>query len=206
MSFCTACGKSVLDGAKFCTSCGAALSAAAADPEPSLSTTKAAAATALAMAPAEPESPATSYEPAPGGDSSSAFLIVGLALLVLIVLAVSAIFYFRGQSSKKTASPPAAAAAPSKTTGPAPNLNLANYPGSTPMAVIDGGQDVIAAFRTRDTPQQVIGFYKVRFPVSTTTGDERQSELQAELPDGQRIRVHAEQGSGGTEVHIIRDR
>jgi len=86
-------------------------------------------------------------------------------------------------------------------------LNLGAYPGSTAVAVTDeSAGEVIAAFQTRDTPQQVIGYYKIRFPVANTSDEEGKSELRAALPNGQQILIQASVQANGTEVHIIRER
>ena len=84
------------------------------------------------------------------------------------------------------------------------NLNLAAYPGATAVAVTsDSGENVIAAFQTRDTPQQVIQYYRVRFPVSDTVGQEGQSELWATLANSKRIVVRATQQPNGSRVDIV---
>jgi hypothetical protein len=84
------------------------------------------------------------------------------------------------------------------------SLNLAAYPGATPVAVASApGLDVVAAFHTRDTANQVIGFYKVRFPIADITSEEGKSELRAALPNAGHVRIRAESQGSGTDVWII---
>ncbi len=85
-------------------------------------------------------------------------------------------------------------------------MNLGNYPGATPAAIATlTGETVVAGFLTRDTPQQVIGFYKIRFPVSTTAETDSKSELSATLPGGQRVRVQAQSQGSNTQVMILQE-
>ena len=68
----------------------------------------------------------------------------------------------------------------------------------------DTGENVIAAFQTKDTPQQVVGYYKVRFPISEVSSNDGQMELRAALPSAGRVIVRATPQDRGTLVHIIR--
>jgi hypothetical protein len=158
------------------------------------------------------------------GGESRVLVIVGILLFVAIVAGVGTIFYMRHQPSEKatpkgTATGVESRTAEAGTQGAAPdsaagesdpyirNLNLGAYPGSTAIAVTDESSgEVIAAFRTRDTPQQVIGYYKIRFPVSNASDSEGRSELRAALPNGQQISIQASAQANGTEVQITRER
>jgi zinc ribbon protein len=113
--------------------------------------------------------------------------------------------------------PTSSAPAPVSTPAPTPSapaladsirvMNLGNYPGATPVAIATlTGETVVAGFLTRDTPQQVMQFYKVRFPVSTTTESEGKADLNAILPDGAHLRIHAEPQGPNTQVMILQAR
>ncbi len=85
-------------------------------------------------------------------------------------------------------------------------MNLGNYPGATPVAIATlTGETVVAGFLTRDTPHQVVQFYKIRFPVSTTTENEGKGELSATLPGGERIRIQAEPQGTNTQVMVLQE-
>jgi len=86
-------------------------------------------------------------------------------------------------------------------------MNLGNYPAATPVAIATfTGETVVAGFLTRDTPQQVMQFYKIRFPSSTTNESERKAELFATLPGGERIRIQAQPQGSSTQVMILQER
>jgi hypothetical protein len=98
-----------------------------------------------------------------------------------------------------------AASTPSEGDAYLRSLNLGSYPGSTPAAITtDTTENVVSAFQTRDTPQQVIGYYKVRFPVADTIGDSSKSELRAAFPGGAHVVIRAMQQPNGSLVYIIR--
>ncbi|HEU5401998.1 MAG TPA: zinc ribbon domain-containing protein [Terriglobales bacterium] len=86
-------------------------------------------------------------------------------------------------------------------------MNLGNYPGATPVAIATlTGETVVAGFLTRDTPQQVMQFYKIRFPVSATTESEGKTELSATLPGGERIRIQAQPQGVNTQVMVLQEK
>ena len=86
-------------------------------------------------------------------------------------------------------------------------MNLGNYPGATPVAIATlTGETVVAGFLTRDTPHQVMQFYRVRFPVATTNESEGKAELSATLPGGERIRIQAQPQGSNTQVMVLQER
>jgi hypothetical protein len=86
-------------------------------------------------------------------------------------------------------------------------MNLGNYPAATPVAIATlTGETVVAGFLTRDTPQQVVQFYKVRFPASTSSETEGTAELSAILPGGERIRIQAVPQGTNTQVMVLQER
>lgn len=85
-------------------------------------------------------------------------------------------------------------------------MNLGNYPGAMPVGIATlTGETVVAGFLTRDTPHQVVQFYKIRFPVSTTAESEGKAELSATLPGGQRIRIQAVPQGTNTQVMVLQE-
>ncbi len=135
---------------------------------------------------------------------SASRLPVFVVTIVVVVLGVAGTIYLLGNihsgnrdaGSGSVASPADALIR---------SLNLPQYPGSKPAIVSSNStEEIIAAFQTRDTPQQVMGFYKIRFPVADTLGQQGQSELRATLATGEHIVVRAASQSEGTLVTIIR--
>ena len=202
MSFCTSCGRALEVGARFCTSCG----------NPVQSTSVSSANPPVVVAPA-PTPELVSVPPLADvpfsterNRPSMPLIVVGIVLVILIGLAVGSTLYMR----KEPASNAAPKSVDNASNSPDAddylrNLNLASYPGSTPAAITtDSTENVITAFQTRDTPQQVIGYYKVRFPVADTIGDAEKSELRAALPNGAHVVIRAMQQASGSLVYIIR--
>jgi hypothetical protein len=136
---------------------------------------------------------------------SQYFVVICIGLILLIGAGVSAILYLRNQSAAKVESQPATSTVPGTATGDyLHSLNLGNYPGATPVAIATlNGETVIAGFLTRDKPEQVVQFYRVRFPISEITLAGATSHLSATLPDGQRIRIDAEPQGANTQVKIV---
>jgi hypothetical protein len=127
-----------------------------------------------------------------------AVFVLGIVALALVL---GAFFYFRNFAKPGT-QPPGVALSPADAY--IQSLNLAAYPGATPVAVAGApGQDVVAAFHTRDTADQVIEFYKVRFPIADSTREEGKSELRAALPSGGHVRIRADAQGNGTDVWIV---
>jgi hypothetical protein len=146
-----------------------------------------------------PISPSSGVSPVVG--------IICVVLLLLIGIAVSATLYLHNQRKPKVEAEKAAASSPV----PAPEddyiraLNLGNYPAATPVAIVTlTGETVIAGFVTKDRPDQVMQYYKVRFPISDVVSDSAGSHLSATLPNNQRIRIDAEPQGNGTQVKIVR--
>lgn len=107
-----------------------------------------------------------------------------------------------GSTSTASAPPPVAPVADSVRA-----MNLGNYPGANPVAIATlTGETVVAGFLTRDTPQQVMQFYKIRFPSSTTNEIEGKAELFATLPGGERIRIQAQPQGSNTQVMVLQER
>lgn len=85
-------------------------------------------------------------------------------------------------------------------------MSLGNYPGATPVAIATlTGETVVAGFLTRDTPQQVMQYYRVRFPASTTAESQGRTELSATLPGGERIRIQAQSQGTNTQVMVLQE-
>jgi Flp pilus assembly protein TadG len=157
-------------------------------------------------APVAPVTPV--YETAAPTSNSSAFIvIICIILLILIGGTVAASLYVHNQRKPKEAAAESGSAAQQA----APDdtyiraLNLGNYPAATPVAIVTlNGETVVAGFVTRDRPDQVMQFYKVRFPIAEVTVDNLGSHLSAALPNDQRIRIDAEPQGSSTQVKIIR--
>jgi hypothetical protein len=217
MNFCTSCGKQLETGTQFCTSCGQHIET----PSSSASSIpNSVQATARAAAPAQ----APEYTTAPQwddpvakevGGTPTALIAIGIVLVILIGIGVGVTLYMRNQVKNKASAVQTrveqanggsiGSDKSSSTDAYLRSLNLGAYPGSTPATIsTDTTEDVISAFQTRDTPQQVIGYYKVRFPVADTIGAPGQSELRAALPSGHII-VRATQQGSGSLVYIIRE-
>ena len=222
MALCTVCGTTLEADARFCTKCGTSVqpapTPAAILAEPSVSSATPGAATGTAVAPKasapspEPpvESPATysfpSSDPtAPKSSLSQYFVVICIGLILLIGAGISAILYLRTQSPATPGSQAPVWTEPASATGDyLYSLNLGNYPGATPVAVVNlNGETVVAGFVTRDKPEQVVQFYKVRFPISEVTAEGATSHLTATLPNGQRIRIDAEPQGANTQVKIV---
>jgi hypothetical protein len=139
----------------------------------------------------------------------SPFVIVVCAILILLIgIAISATVYLHNQRKSKVAAENAAATA-SERIPPDDSyiraLNLGNYPAATPVAIVTlNGETVVAGFVTRDRPEQVMQFYKVRFPISDMATDNAGAHLSATLPNNQRIRIDAEPQGTGTQVKVVR--
>jgi Flp pilus assembly protein TadG len=171
-----------------------------------------AAGVATAIAESVPEVPANAYvseapiEPSAG--VSPFVIIVCVVLILLIGIAISATLYLHNQRKPKVAAEKAASIA-SERTAPDDNyiraLNLGNYPAATPVAIVTlNGETVVAGFVTKDRPDQVMQFYKVRFPISDMATDNAGAHLSATLPNNQRIRIDAEPQGTGTQVKVVR--
>jgi hypothetical protein len=160
-------------------------------------------------APDAPSSPPVFYETpiAETSGVSPAVIVISIVLILLIGMAVAASLYLRNQSKPKVEAQKAAAVAAQ----PAPEdsyiraLNLGNYPAATPVAIVTlNGETVLAGFVTRDRPDQVMQYYRVRLPISDVTTENAASHLSATLPNHQRIRIDAEPQGTNTQVKIVR--
>lgn len=201
MGYCTNCGNALGPAAKFCTSCGTP--AAVAETTPSQTTqpiagVNAAAAASPATTPIETSYPGPVDFPSQASGRGKLVFVLGI---IALAVAAGAFFYFHVSAKPGTQAPGVAL---SPVDAYIQSLNLAAYPGSTPVAVASApGQDVVAAFHTRDSADQVIGFYKVRFPMADISSEEGKSELRAALPNGGHMRIRAESQGSGTDVWII---
>lgn len=212
MTFCTGCGKSLEDGVRFCTNCGIRVKAEGSATAPPTSTAiPAAVAAAPAVEPTQPQlspTPSPDYStPVAASSPNSAFVvIICVILLVLIGGAVSAAMYIRNQRAPKAAAEREEAGQQlSSEDSYLKALNLGSYPGATPVAIVTlNGETVVAGFVTRDRPEQVMQYYKVRFPISELTTDTAGAHLSATLPNQQRIRIDASPQGTATQVKIVR--
>lgn len=219
MNFCTNCGKPLDEGAMFCTSCGSPVSVksqtTAAGAVPALAVAKAPEAETVPVA--APSAVQGLEFPAPDFSSPHRSGSLGTVLIVMVIVVVVGVggtllvlgrIHKSGETPASTATPAPSGANNDGGTSDADayirNLHLASYPGATAAAVTsENGENVIAAFQTRDTPQQVVGYYKVRFPISETTTSDGQMELRAALPDRGGVIVRATAQGSGTLVNII---
>jgi hypothetical protein len=232
MAFCTSCGKPLENRARFCANCGMAVAASAAMAAtlPEASSVPAGALTAAAASPAQspvapaeaaaqgtetPAVPALAELPLAPEPAISPFLVIICIILVLLIGAgIAATLYLRNQSKpnseaqaglKAPGAPPAASRSP-VIPDSIRALNLGNYPGATPVAITTlSGDTVVAGFLTKDRPEQVIQFYKIRFPVSSATSTEGKAQLSARLPAGERIRIDAQPQGASTQVMIVQE-
>jgi hypothetical protein len=204
MSICGGCGKSLEDGARFCTNCGIRVQAPTTVTDSAASSLGA----APAMAPSVPESVAVLpvSEMAPASSGFPFAVIISVVLILLIGAAVSATLYLHNQSRPKVEAQRVAASAQSNNDDDYIHaLNLGSYPGASPVAIATlSGETVIAGFVTRDRPEQVMQYYKVRFPISEVTAENAVSHLLASLPNNQRIRIDADSQGTNTQVKIVR--
>jgi hypothetical protein len=149
---------------------------------------------------------------------SPIFVIICVVMLVLISCGIAGTVYLQRQGKAKTQQTAASnSTSNSSTPVPVPSpatpvadsiraMNLGSYPGATPVAVATlSGETVVAGFLTRDTPQQVMQYYKIRFPVSTMSESEGRAELSTNLPGGERIRIHAEPQGSNTQVIVLQE-
>ena len=168
-------------------------------------------ATAAAREPSTPTAapipPVSEIPISPSSGVSPIVVIICVVLLLLIGIAVSATLYLHNQRKPKVEAEKTAASslAPAPEDGYIRALNLGNYPAATPVAIVTlNGETVIAGFITKDRPDQVMQFYKVRFPISDVASDSSGSHLSATLPNNQRIRIDAEPQGNGTQVKVVR--
>jgi len=188
MGFCTQCGSSFEAGAQFCTRCGARSVGAVASEVAS-------AGAGTAVQPAlEPVMPL----PLKGAPNSNKPMII--AVIVVLLVAGGAAYYFFSQPKSSVPAPIVNGSQSSSTT--LETYGLQNYPGARPTPVFgDGAGRVIAAFETSDSPEQVMGFYRVRFPVSEVISAETGLVLTADM-NGSGIEVRAEPMAHGSRVQI----
>ncbi len=84
------------------------------------------------------------------------------------------------------------------------SLNLGNYPNATPVAIATlSGEKVISGFLTKDRPEQVMQFYKIRFPVSEVSTNGPNALMTATLANGQVVRIYAEPQGASTQVRVV---
>ena len=170
-----------------------------------------------AYAPQASTLPGTELPIAPESSISPFFLIICVVLVLLIGAGIAGTVYLQKQRAPKAkaeqsqtpAQSASAPATPAPATPPAiPDsvrvLNLGNYPGATPVAIATlTGETVIAGFLTHDTPQQVIQFYKIHFPISSQQESEGKAQLSATLRENQRFRIEAQPQTPNTQVIIF---
>jgi hypothetical protein len=212
MSTCSGCGKSLEDGVRFCTNCGIRVQPGAASPATSVdaSGNSSVAASAPARIAPEPQPvpivPVSDMAPAP---RVSPFVIIVCVVLVLLIgFAVLSALYLHSQSGPKVAAQKSEASAQSVAQDDyIHNLNLGSYPAATPVAIVTlNGESVVAGFVTRDRPDQVMQYYKVRFPIAEVSSENGTSHLAATLPNDQKIRIDAQPQGANTQVKIVRVR
>ncbi|HEX6878984.1 MAG TPA: hypothetical protein VF135_01350, partial [Terriglobales bacterium] len=65
------------------------------------------------------------------------------------------------------------------------------------------GEKIISGFLTKDRPEQVMQFYKIRFPVSEVSVNGPNAMMTATLANGQVVRIYAEPQGTSTQVRIV---
>ncbi len=209
MKFCTHCGAVVDAENRFCTSCGARVEPLSGEAPAPLQASAAAAQSAVAAQPAIAAQPALAPaevadtappEPVEVTTRSGPSLAMILAMAVLAVAIIGVGYLMLSGRSHRSAPAPII----DGTQGtPAPqSYGLEKYPGARPIAVYgNAGENVIAAFETIDTPEQVIGYYRVRFPVAQVTSTDDAWVLAADM-GGRQVQIHAHALAHGSRVQI----
>lgn len=189
MGFCTQCGSSFESGAQFCTRCGAR-SVGAVPSEVASSGAGTAVQPAL-----EPVMPL----PLAGAHPNSNKPMIIAVIFVLLVAGGAAYYFF---SQPKSSAPAPIVDGPQSSSAALETYGLQNYPGARPTPVFgEASGRVIAAFETSDSPEQVMGYYRVRFPVSEVISTETGLVLTADM-NGSGIEVRAEPMAQGSRVQI----
>jgi hypothetical protein len=186
MTSCTQCGAELDNANQFCTQCGARRA----------TVQSSGTATAVQPAPAAPVAD-TAIADLQFAERSGVRPMVWLVVLIAIVAAVGAFFFAeRTKSSGPAPIIDGRAAASSETFG------LDRYPGAHPVsAQISTSDAVLASFETSDSPDQVIGYYRVRFPINQVASTASGEMLRADL-NGRQVTVLADALVHGSRVLI----
>ena len=207
MDFCTTCGTAQEPGAKFCTHCGtkasggeSAGSGAAVQSAPDVApAVTAPAATPASVASRQPY-PEPTFYPERTGQSSG--LGKALAIVAVVVIVGCSIAYYFLAPRKAHAPAPIIDGRQVSDVTAVQSYGLEKYPGARPVVANSSEtEQVIAAFETNDSPQQVVGYYRVRFPVAQVTVDPTHSTLNA-LMSGKEVLVTADALVHGSRVRI----
>ena len=204
MRVCTTCGSEQEPGTKFCTTCGTRVSAGESAGSGSAVQTAPEAPSVPAAAPAlnasqsYPESP---YPPdSPKQHKGS--LGKGIAIVAVVAIIGCAIAYYFLAPQKSHRPAPIIDGLQANTVPAAQTFGLEKYPGARPVSASSSdNEQVLAAFETNDTPAQVIGYYRVRFPVAQLTVDPTHSTLSADM-NGRQVLITADALVHGSRVRI----
>jgi hypothetical protein len=207
MGFCTTCGGALDPGAKFCTNCGMKAyggesagggSAVQAAPETPRVAEVAQLAPVISAPQSYPESPF--YPDAP--KQSSGGLGKGITVIAVIVIVGCAIAYYFLSPRKPHGPAPIIDGTQTSAVFAVQTFGLERYPGARPVSANSSdAEQVLAAFETNDTPAQVIGYYRVRFPVAQLTIDPTHPTLSADMNDRQ-VLITADALVHGSRVRI----
>lgn len=179
-SFCTKCGASLNAGSQFCTACGAP-------------------AGAIGTPPAAPYMPSPGPQPVPGGSGSGGSstvkvilivvgVIVGLSILGVCIFAftiwrVAHAVHVDGHGDKVTLHTPGGTfSANNSTTYSAADLGVDLYPGAEGQhggskIETPNGSVITGVFRTSDSKDQVVSFYKSKMGSGSSVYDASNSAL-----------------------------
>jgi hypothetical protein len=209
VGFCTTCGGEQESGAKFCTNCGtranggaSAGSGAAVQPAPEAPPVTTTPSPALPVTDAPQSYPDSPFYPESAKQSSSG-LAKGIAIVSAIVIIGCAIaYYFLAPQKPKGPAPIIDGMQQASSAPAAQTFGLEKYPGARPVSASGSDtEQVLAAFETNDNPSQVMGYYRVRFPVAQVTADPTHSTLSADL-NGRQVLITADALIHGSRVRI----
>ena len=199
MAFCNKCGAELDTGSAFCRQCGSRVVAAA----------------AVGVTPAPPSAPPPQRRRGMGVGAKIAIGVAAAIGALLVVAAVFGIFVAshvkkvqlaNGQTLVETPFGSAKSGQPSNIT--ARQLGIPVYPGAHPQSSVVGSfgnfQGAVLRFRTRDTPAQVLDFYRRKFPAADITVRQRRQLVLVDR--GYKFAIQVQPRDGETEIVIARSK